>query len=208
MMRVIDCEQGGDEWFRARMGMATASEFSIVMASGRDGGDSRTRKTYLHKLAGEIITGEPMDSYSNAHMERGKIMEDEARNLYAFVHDVEIERVGFVVNGIAGCSPDGLIGANGMSEVKTKLAHLQVECLLKDKFPAEHVAQCQGGLWVAEREWIDLIAFSPKMPLFVKRAFRDEPYIRKIEDAVRAFNAELSEIVARIRQYGPEAIAA
>jgi hypothetical protein len=89
-----------------------------------------------------------------------------------------------------------------MLEIKTKLPHLMIECILKDEFPAEHKAQCQGALWVAEREWIDIAVYWPKMPLFVKRATRDEDYIKKLSDAVDAFNDELDAVVERIRLYG------
>ena len=208
MMQIVTCEQGTEEWFRARMGMPTASEFATVMASGKGGGESLTRKTYMLKLAGEILTGEPMDSFTNAHMDRGKVMEEEARDFYSFMHDVGPERVGFIVNGPKGCSPDSIIGTNGMLEIKTKLPHLMIDVLLKDKFPPEHKAQCQGALWVAEREWIDIAVYWPKLPLFVKRAHRDEEYIRQISDAVDKFNAELAETVETIRRYGTERAAA
>ena len=208
MLKIIECEQSSPEWFAARLGLPTASMFATVMAKGKNGGESLTRKTYMLKLAGEIITGDPMDSYSNAHMERGKAMEDEARKLYAFMTDAEPQRVGFIVNGPKGCSPDSLLGDKGVLEVKTKLAHLTIECLLKDEFPAEHKAQCQGALWVSEREWIDIAVYWPKLPLFVKRAHRDDLYIRQIADAVDQFNAELAETVERIRRFGMERVAA
>jgi hypothetical protein len=179
------------------MGLPTASEFATVMASDKGGGESKTRRTYMLKLAGEILTGEPMENYSNAHMERGKDMEDEARNLYSFITDAEPERVGFIINGPKGCSPDSLLGSSGMLEVKTKLPHLLLDVLIKDQFPPEHKAQCQGALWVAEREWIDIAVYWPKLPLFVKRAYRDEPYIASLVAAVDDFNTELHEIVAR-----------
>lgn len=201
MMQVIDCEQGSPEWFKVRAGMPTASEFATVMASGRNGAESKTRRTYMLKLAGEILTGEPMESFTNVHMERGKAMEDEARNFYAFLRDADPTRVGFVVNGPKGCSPDSFIGDDGMLEVKTKLPHLMIECLLKDEFPPDHRAQCQGALWVAEREWIDIAVYWPKLPLFVKRAYRDEDYIRSIAAAVDQFNAELHETVAKVRSH-------
>lgn len=207
-MKIVDCAQNSDEWLRARMGMPTASEFATIMAKGRDGGDSKTRKTYLMKLAGEIVTGEPMENYSNAHMERGKVMEDEARDLYCFTHDVDPQRVGFIVNGPKGCSPDSLIGERGMLEIKTQLPHLLIETHLKGGFPPEHKAQCQGGLWVAEREWIDIAIYWRKLPLFVKRAYRDEAYIAEMSRAVDQFNAELAEVVKRIRALGPKEAAA
>jgi hypothetical protein len=202
MMQIIECEQGSPEWFKARLGIPTASEFHTVMAKGRDGGASVTRRTYLMKLAGEIVTGEPMESYSNIHMERGKTMEDEARDCYAFIKDVEPQRVGFIVNGSKGCSPDSLIGARKALEIKTKLPHLLIELLLKDEFPPEHKAQCQGILMVAERDEIDIGVYWPKMPLFVKTATRDDLYIRQLSDAIDRFNDELQETVARIRRLG------
>lgn len=200
MIEIFNCEQGSDEWLRCRIGIPTASMFATVMAKGRDGGVSQTRKTYLYKLAGEILTGELMDSYSNGHMERGKEMEPEARKLYAFMRDCDPEQVGFIRNGPKGCSPDSLIGTDGMIEIKTKLAHLQVDCLLSNKLPPEHKAQCQGALWVAEREWIDFVSYWPGLPLFIVREHRDEDYLAKLATAVDEFNADLAVTVQRIRE--------
>ncbi|MFG1371535.1 lambda exonuclease family protein [Xanthobacter oligotrophicus] len=201
-MQIINCEQGTEEWFRVRAGMPTASEFATVMASGRGGGESKTRRTYMLKLAGEIVTGEPAESFTNAHMERGKVMEAEARDWYAFQYNVEPERVGFIVNGPKGCSPDSLLGADGMLEIKTALPHILIEKLLKGEFSPEHKAQCQGALWVAEREWIDLVTYWPRLPPLVVRAQRDELYIAALSKAVSDFNAELQEVVEQIRAYG------
>jgi len=194
MLEVFKCEQGSPEWFACRLGIPTASEFKTVMAKG----EGKTRRTYMLKLLGERLTGEPSDSYSNAHMERGQIMEAEARDLYTFMTDVEPERVGFLRDGDKGCSPDGLIGADGMTEIKTKLAHLQLEVLLSDRLPPEHVAQCQGNLWVAGREWIDFCSYWPKLPLFVKRVYRDELYIKKLAVEVDAFSSEMLELMAKV----------
>lgn len=198
MMQIIDCEQGSPEWFAARAGIPTASEFSTVMAKG----EGKTRKTYMLKLAGEILTEEPMPSYSNADMERGKVMEDEARDLYAFTADVEPQRVGFIRSGDKGASPDSLIGEKGGLEIKSALAHIQIERLLRDELPSEHKAQVQGCLWIAEREWWDFTSYCPKLPLFVKRVYRDADYIKKMSDEVDRFNAELRQTVEFIRKYG------
>jgi hypothetical protein len=199
MIQIFDFEQGTPEWFQARMGIPTASEFDTVQATGRGGGESKTRRTYMMKLLGERLTGEAMYSYSNDHMERGKEMEAEARDLYEFHTDYDLTRVGFIRNGDAGCSPDSLIGNDGMLEVKTKLAHLQCDVLLCDELPPEHRAQCQGQLWVAEREWVDFCSYWPKLPLFAKRVFRDETYIKKLAAEVDRFNCELADLVERIR---------
>lgn len=200
MIEIIDCAQGSPEWFAARAGIPTASQFATVMASGRGGGESKTRRTYMLKLAGELITGDPMDSFSNYHTERGHEMEPEARRLYAFENDVEPELVGFIRNGGTGASPDSLVGSDGLLEIKTKLPHLLLDALLRGDFPPEHKAQCQGQLWVAEREWIDLICYWPKMPSLIVRAYRDEPYIEQIAEAVGQFNNELAEVVSRFKE--------
>lgn len=203
-MQIFSCDQGSEEWIKARLGIPTASEFHTVMAHGKGGAESKTRRTYMLKLAGEILTGEQMDSYSNHHMDRGKVMEDEARDLYAFMKDVIPECVGFIRNGNKGCSPDSLVDAGGMVEIKTKLPHLQVDCLLGQRVPPEHVAQCQGALWVAERDWIDFVSYWPGLPLHVCRVFRDDEYIAKLAEAVDAFNVELSEVVENVRKLGGE----
>lgn len=200
-LQIFDMEQGSDAWMQARLGIPTASEFATVMAKGQGGGESKTRRTYMLKLAGERLTQQPMDNYTNHHMERGKEMEAEARDLYAMVSDVEPVQVGFLRRGDAGASPDSLIGDTGMLEIKTKLAHLQLECLLSDRLPPEHKAQCQGQLWIAEREWVDFVSYWPGLPLFRHRVYRDEAYIKQIATAVEAFNAEMLELIAKINGY-------
>lgn len=197
MIQIHEMSQGTPEWFAVRRGLPTASMFSTIMAKGKGGAESKTRQTYLYKLAGEIITGEPMDNFSNHHMERGHEMEPAAREFYSFMQDVEPVQVGFITNGPKGCSPDSLIGENGMLEIKTKLPHLMLAVLEADDFPSEHRAQCQGQLWVAEREWVDLVCYWPKMPPFIKRAYRDEAFISLLSAAVDQFNDELSTLVAK-----------
>jgi hypothetical protein len=210
VMEIFHCEQGSDEWFAVRMGIPTASNFAAVLADGRgvakdlvssvkEGATSKTRQTYLYKLAGEIITGrQPSEGFSNVHTERGHAMENDARQFYAYMNDVEPRQVGFIRNGRKGCSPDALIDENGVLEIKTKLPHLMIETLLKGKFPSAHKAQCQGILWITEREWIDLFVYWPAIPPFIVRAERDENYICKLENAIDEFNRELDEVVSKI----------
>ena len=201
-MEIFTCDQGSDEWFAARRGIPTASMFATVMASGKGGGESKTRRTYLLKLAGEILTEQPMENYSNDDMQRGKDMEDEIRRLYAFEHDAEIERVGFIMRGSMGCSPDGLIGKKRMLEIKSTKPHLLIDVHLRQEFPPEHKAQCQGNLWVAQREEIDIAIGWPKMPLYVQTIRRDEPYIAALAKAVDEFNIELAYVVQQMRRLG------
>lgn len=204
-VEIFDCEQRSPEWWKCRSGIPTASQFATVMAKGRSGGESKTRRTYLLKLAGERLTGEPMDSFSNSHMERGQTMEEEARNAYAFMHDADPAPIGFIRNGDAGGSPDALLGDDGLLEIKTALPHILIGQLLKGGFPPEHKAQTQGQLWVSEREWCELVIYWPGLPLFIARAPRDEAYIKELTSEVARFNAELAEVVDKIQRYGGQA---
>lgn len=202
-LQIINVEQGSPDWFAARLGIPTASEFGTVMARGKGGGESKTRRTYMLKLIGERMTGKPQESYSNAHMERGKEMEAEARSLYAFMRDEEPQLVGFVRNGDKGASPDSLVREDGSLEIKTKLPHLQLEVLMADELPSDHKAQVQGQIWVLEREWADFVSYWPNLPLFVKRVYRDEAYIKTIASAVDEFLSEMHELQTTIQQRYP-----
>lgn len=199
MLEVISCEQGTDEWRFARLGIPTASMFSTVMAKGQGDGESKTRRTYMLKLIGERLTGEPSESYTNAHMERGKIMEEEARSAYAFQTGHEPVLVGFVRNGGHGASPDSMIDSDGLLEVKTKLPHLQLEVLLANEMPPEHKAQVQGQIWTCERDWCDFVSYWPRLPMFVKRIYRDDEYIKLMSAAIDVFLIELDNIQAKLK---------
>lgn len=201
MMQIIECDQNTEEWHKARMGIPTASMFATVMASGRGGGDSKTRATYMRKLAGEIITGEPMEGFTNKDLERGHAMEPDARNYYSLVTGNTPNLVGFIRNGDKGGSPDALIGDDGVLEIKTAAPHILIGYIEADKFPSEHVAQCQGNLWVSGRDWLDLVVYWPKMPTFIKRIERDPAYIAGLTKGVAEFNAELAALVERVRAY-------
>lgn len=198
---IYDCEQGSPEWFAIRAGIPTASEFATVMAKGRGGAESKTRRTYMLKLIGERLTGQPMEAYTNNHMERGKAMEAEARELYAMVRDVEPAAVGFMRRGDAGASPDSLIGDDGLVEIKTKLPHLQIEVLLANRLPPEHLAQVQGQLWISGRAWCDFVSYWPGLPLFVTRVHRDDIYIATIKAEVDEFLAEMAAITEQVKSY-------
>ena len=197
-LEIFDCVQGEPAWFEARRGIPTASRFADVLAKGQ----GITRRKYLLTLAGEAITGEVAESYSNAHMERGHVMEAEARELYAFAHDAEPQLVGFMRRGRAGASPDSLIRTDGLLEIKSKLPHILLDVLEKGKLPSEHVAQVQGQLWVSGRQWCDFVAYWPRLPLFCVRVERDDAYIATLEQAVADFVGELDGYIAK---YGQQA---
>lgn len=200
-LEILDCDQRSDDWFEARRGIATASEFKSILSRGKGSAPSKTRLSYMRRLAGEIITGSPGETFESAAMIRGREMEDEARGFYAFMRDADPQSVGFIRNGRKGCSPDSLLGDDGMLEIKTQRADLLIDTILKDQFPPEHVAQCQGQLWVSEREWLDLAVYFTGMPMFVKRVTRDEEFIKGLSGAVDAFNEELDAMVERVKAY-------
>lgn len=197
-VEVFNCEQGTAEWRACRAGIPTSSKFATVMAKG----EGKTRSEYMRRLAGEIITGEPMETYQSSAMARGKEMEAEARERYAFDHDVEPQLVGFVRNGRMGASPDAFIGQPGGLEIKTAEPHILIVHLDRDDIPPEHRAQTQGNLMVADREWWDLSIYWPKMPACYRRSIRDEPYIANMRGEIDRFNDELDALVERIRRYG------
>lgn len=201
VIQIHNVEQGTDSWHALRAGLPTASCFSAIMDRKKNGDPTAARQKYLYTLAGQRITGKIVETYSGGALERGKIMEDEARKFYVFQSDQTCEQVGFVTNSIwhAGASPDSLVGSEGMLEIKTKLPDLLLECLEADEVPEEHVAQCQGQLAVAQRAWVDLCCYWPGMPKFIKRIPRDETYIAKLKIEVRQFNEELDALVEKYK---------
>ena len=198
MIEIIDCVQGSPEWFQARLGIPTASCFSQVLAKG----EGKVRATYMRRLAGEIITGQPAETFKSEAMERGNAMENDARMAYAFKAGADLTPIGFVKRAYVGCSPDALLGDDGVLELKTQKPELLIATHDADRFPPEHIAQCQGALLVTGRKWVDLCVYWPGMPLFVRRAERDEDYIDKLMNELARFNNELQAMVARVRAYG------
>lgn len=203
-------EQNSPEWLQARIGLCTASNFATIMASGKDGGDSKTRTKLLYQMAGEILCGEPAETYSNASMQRGSDMEAEAREHYARTNFAEIRRVGFVrrtlpTGRLVGCSPDALVGDDGVLEIKTMKPELLIELALRGAagFPTQHRHQCQGALWVTGRQWCDLLIFYRGMPVAPKfRIDRSDAHIKEISDAVEIFDYELRRLVEKIGSMG------
>jgi hypothetical protein len=199
---IIQCVQGTSEWFEARKGIPTASRYPDVLAQGK----GIMRAKYMRQLAGEIITGDLMITYTNEKMERGNQFEPELRARYVFETDNDVEKIGFVkMNSVlcaTGCSPDGLIGNDGMVEFKSAEPHILIE-LLETKFPKvsqDHMAQIQGNMWIMERDWCDLVIGWPKLPLSIRRIRRDETYISTLIHELKAFNLELAAMVKRLRE--------
>ena len=207
-IEVFNMEQGTPEWFQCRAGIASASEFSTILAKGKGGGESVTRRKYLYRLAGERICGEPEETFTSPVLERGHAMEGEAADWFAFTREVELQQVGFIKSsdcGGMGYSPDRLIGANGLLEIKTNKPSVLIDLLQKDEFPPEHLAQTQGGIFVSGRDYIDLVCFWPGLPKLVKRAVPDRAYQATLRSEITRFNDELCALVEKIKKYEPMA---
>lgn len=200
MQIIRDIEQGSADWHALRSGIVTCSELECLLVNGKgQAGFGAGAFTYMDQLIGERITGEPADVFQgNRHTERGHELEGKARELYVARTEAELDQVAIILNHGIGYSPDALIAADGLSEIKTKLPKFQVGVILAGEVPKEHIAQCQGGLWVSEREWIDFISYWPGMPLFIKRMHRDEAMIRTIAERVKTFYELLEERMERV----------
>lgn len=189
MQIIRDLEQGSPEWHDLRAGIVTMSEIQSLLVNGNGPeGFGAGAITYMNILIGERITGESADVFQgNKHTERGHELEPQARRLYQSTTNLECDQVAIILNHGCGYSPDSLVGDKGLNEIKTKLAKFQVEIILSDEVPKEHIAQCQGGLWLSDREWIDFVSYCPGMPLFIKRMERDEKMIRKMQERTKTF---------------------
>jgi putative phage-type endonuclease len=205
-MKIIECIQGSEEWFAARMGMITASRFDAVKAKNRKGdGYGETRRKYMLQLAAERLFGEIDESYTNAAMERGKELETYARQAYEINYETAVEQVGFIqLDDWVGASPDGLIGTDGQLEIKvpkgtTYLEHEDTGMLIGD-----YKHQTQGQLWVTGRQWCDFVVYHPKADRpIVTRLYRDEDYIKMLEIEVNKFKQELQEYIdSKTRKVG------
>ena len=203
MSAVLDAAetiQGSTEWMQARCGWLGASSMSDVLAKGQ--GISRTK--CLRRIVAEMLTGKPMETYSNGHMERGQIQETGARDAYEEVSGNIVEQVGFIRHATLRCgySPDGHIGTDGGVEIKSVIPTVQMETILKGGYPSEHKAQIQGSLWLSGRAWWDFVSYSPDMPehlaLYVYRVQRDEPFILQLEAEVRVFLSEVDALFKKL----------
>lgn len=201
-LEIIPCEQGSLDWHQARLGVFTASTFGVLFKKGRGpGGVSQERGTLMRRLAGERITGQLPEVVNSIYTERGHAIEPEARDFYTMLTDTEPTQIGFLRRGGVGCSPDSLVGEDGLLELKSRDPAHQIEVLLTGELPEEHRAQCQGQLWVSARRWCDYLSYCPGLPPFLVRVERDETYIATLAIAAAEFLAELDAMVETIRGY-------
>lgn len=206
-----DIEQRTPAWFALRVGKPTASEFSKIVTS--KGEPSKSASAYALTLAAELFAGKTVDAWEgNSHTERGRELEAAALERYEFTRDVEVRRVGFVTtdDGVTGCSPDGLIGDDGLAEVKALKAENHIKAILyfrkHGRCPTDYVQQTQGQLMICGRAWCDLIFYHPELPMLVIRQEPLRDFHRILDAGVRDVIAERDAVLAVLRDQAAPAV--
>lgn len=199
-----DIVQGSPEWFAQRCGKVTASRIADIIARTKSG-PSASRANYMAQLVAERLTGTVAESFSNAAMLWGTDMEPDARLAYEFRTDATAMQTGFVQHPtieMAGASPDGLVGDDGLVEIKCPNTATHIETLLGQAVPGKYLLQCQWQMACTGRAWVDWVSFDPRMPeemrLFVRRIERDETKIAEIATHVECFLQEIDATVAEL----------
>ena len=204
---MIEIEQRTDDWYAARLGKVTASALHKVLAKTKTGYGA-DRGNYMTQLVLERVTNSKADGYSSAAMQWGIDQEPFARAAYEATRGVMVDEVGFIPHPTikdAGASPDGLVGDDGMVEIKCPESKTALECWLSENpVEAKYFAQMQWQMRCADRSWCDYVVFDPRMPakaqLFIKRVERDDAWLEKAEAEVIKFLAEVDAKVAALKQ--------
>lgn len=185
-MKILKVEQGSPEWEFARLGIPTASRFDSLLTPKTLKASTQAEK-YLDELLAAYLLGQPLEWGSSGFMERGTEMEAEARKWYEFTYDVEVETVGFVTrdDGLVGGSPDGLVGADGILEIKCPGALKHVS-YMRGTHP-DHRGQTQGYMSLTDRKWCDILSYHPDLPPVVFRTERDEAYLSALNPILTRF---------------------
>jgi putative phage-type endonuclease len=197
-----DIQQGSDAWFDQRRGMITASAVGKLLTPTLKVADNDTARGLTTTLVAERISGFTEDTPMTSDMYRGVDSEPFARDYYSG-HYGEATEVGFMVREgdgwQLGYSPDGLVGDDGLIEIKAPRAKTHLNTILADRVPGHYMAQCQAGLLVSGRDWLDFVSFCGGLPLWVKRVEPDPAWFAAIEAACVAFEANAAQIVADYR---------
>jgi len=196
--------QGSPEWFAARCGKATASRIADVIAKTKSG-PGASRANYAAQLIAERLTGVAAESFSNAAMQWGTEKEPDACAAYAWETDADLAECGFIEHptvAMSGASPDRLVGADGLVEVKCPNTATHLDTLDGGEVPGKYLTQIQWQLACTGRQWCDFASFDPRLPgrmrLFIKRVPRDNDVIAELEREVCVFLAEIEARLARL----------
>jgi len=197
-------EQRSEEWFQARLGKVTASRVVDVLAKIKSG-ESASRRNYKIQLVSERLTGEKQETYINQAMQDGIDREQFAREKYVQQFG-EVEEVGFIQHPTleAGASPDGLVGTDGIIEIKCPMGSTHTETLITQEVPSKYVPQIQFQLLVTGRKWCDFVSYNPMFPenlqVFVRRVFANKEYQKELEDEVKQFLNEVDDVINKLKE--------
>lgn len=202
----IDCEQGSEVWAAARCGLVTASRSADVIAMTKKG-EAAARRNYRTELVIEILTGQPAPRYVSQEMQWGIDQEPFARAAYELRNDLMVETCGFVLHpDVArfGASPDGLVGDDGLIQIKCPNTSTHLGWMLAGGVPLEHAPQLIAEMACTGRDWCDFVSFDPRLPshlqLFVRRYQRGDALIATLETEIVHFNAEVQSVLASLPQ--------
>lgn len=201
--------QGSDEWKALRLGKVTASRVADIVAKTKSG-YSTSRANYAAQLIAERLTGTPAETFTNAAMQHGTETEPEARAAYEFYQGVTVEEVAFIPHpqiDQAGCSPDGLVGGDGLVEIKCPNTATHLDTLIGQTVPAKYETQMQFQMACTGRNYCDFVSYDPRMPenmrLFIKRVPRDDKRIKELESEIASFLLELAVKLSQLNSlYG------
>lgn len=199
-------EQRTEEWYAARLGKVTASRVSDIVAKTKSG-YSTSRANYMAELVCERLTGKPGEFFQNAAMAWGTEQEPFARGAYEERNGILVEEVGFVSHptiAMAGASPDGFIGEDGLVEIKCPYTATHIDTILSKEAPSKYVHQMQWQMACTGRAWCDFVSYDPRMPqnmqFFVKRVMRDNNLIMELEREVERFLYELDQKIIQLKE--------
>jgi putative phage-type endonuclease len=194
-----EIEQGTEPWHDLRRGTLTASVVGQLITPQLRVADNETSRALTTTLVAERLTGHSEDNYVNADMMRGTLAEPIARDLYS-QHYAPATECGFLLreedDWSLGFSPDGLVGTEGLLEIKAPRAKGHLQTILAGKVPARYMAQVQSGLLVTGREWLDFCSYHSGLPLYVTRVYPDTDWFDAIIAACCQFERSAAELLA------------
>lgn len=207
---MVEIVQGSPEWHALRVGRVTASRVADVIAKTKTGYGA-SRANYMAELIAERLTGIPADKFTNAAMQHGTEYEPEARTAYEFYSDVDVEQAAFVLHPkffLSGASPDGLVGTDGLVEIKCPSVATHLDTLLNCAIPGKYTTQMMWQMACTGRKWCDFVSYDPRMPehmrIWIKRIERNDDVIAALEKEVSEFLDELrAKEEALTRLYPP-----
>jgi hypothetical protein len=195
-MKIHNVEQGTDEWHKLRLGKFTASDGQAIATNGKG------LETLCFEKVAEIFTGKTKDPYTNADMERGKELEEMARNSYEIETGIVVKRIGFVeLTEYIGCSPDGTIGEDGLQEIKCKNDANYARYAFERKIDKDHYWQMQMQMYCMDRKWCDYVVFNPNFvekSIIIERVERNDEEIKKLIEGLEKGTKFVEEVLQKI----------